>query len=148
MLQNKMLILLKILEKSGCLWCFTNYPIKIHAKCFQTWIVLHTGTGGMEQNFIIVCQYFLKTHRLYQSTSTNQNFLFCCWYFSCFYYFHMSLPYLSGDGFLLCLGSQGCCWGLNPKIIRGLSHFLVWCGVTRNCTNISLPQFLCEWQQD
>ena len=39
-----------------------------------------------------------------QTTHTNQNFIICCWYFSCCYLFvsqqhcsHMSLSYLSSD---------------------------------------------------
>ena len=38
--------------------------------------------------------------------------------------------------------------GLNPKSTRGMSHFLVWLGVARSHTNISLPQLLCEWLED
>ena len=33
---------------------------------------------SIDQNFIIACQYFLKKHRLYQTTGTNQNIVICC----------------------------------------------------------------------
>ena len=86
-----------------------------------------------------------------QTTSTNQNFIIRCRYFSCCYLFvslwyfsHMFLPYQSSDGliffcFLLCVGPWGCCCVLNLKSTRGVTHFLTWWGIAISLTCISLP---------
>ena len=90
-----------------------------------------------------------------QTTSTNQNFIICCWYFCCCYLFvslwhcsHMSLSYLSSDDGLIffcfsfcgALGLMSC---LKCKKQRGATHFLVWWGVTISptCMHISVRIF-------
>ena len=80
-------------------------------------------------------------------------FFFCYLFVTLWRVSHTYFPYLSGHGliffcFLLYLGSYGCCFGLNQNNTRRVPHLLVWWGITRNHTNISLPRFVCEWLQD
>ena len=119
----------------------------------KNWTVSCTGTG-MDQNFIIGCRYFLKKCKLPVQTKTLLFvasiflvviFLFPCdivvicvfvlpiewWWFNIFLFF------------VLCMGLQGCCCVLNPKSTRGVTHFLVWWGITISptCMHISVRIF-------
>ena len=83
---------------------------------------------------------------------TNQYFIICCRYFSCYLFVslwhcsHMSLSYLSSDQYLSVfhfVGLYSCCCVLNPKSTKGVTHFLVWWGITISptCVHISVRIF-------
>ena len=133
--------------------CFKQYsPCKIWEKpidntsffTFSNCLVYQKGYRPKFYNWLPV---FLEKE---QTTSTNQNFIICCQYFSChcfvslWYFSHMFLPYLSSDGliffcFLLRVGPWGCCCVLNLKSTRRVTHFLNWWGIAISLTCISLP---------
>ena len=83
-------------------------------------------------------------------TSTNKNFIICCWYFSC-YLFEILVKYLSTyrvwfNIFVFrCMGLQGCYCVLNPKSTRGVVKFLFWCiiNLSATCMHIFTIIFGC-----
>ena len=118
---------------------------------------MRTGTG-MGKSFIIRWRYFLKKRRLYQLPIRTKVIVIFYLYFLAIVLLTCdilvtSLFYLSGNVlmffcFLLYMELYGCCCDLNPKSIRWVSHFLVWWGITKSSTRMSLSYVLGEWPQD
>ena len=110
--------------------------------------VSRTDTGTAK-NFIIGYRYYLRKA---QTTGTNQNFIICCWCFSCYLFVslwhcvHMSLSYLSSydDLLFFCFsfcGALSLFLCLKSKKNKGSDSLPSLMG---NCQNFYLHAYLCQ----